>query len=73
MRSVRPLDKCLVRSVPRDSYHRTFLVKPVCAQLKRSDLVVPLAATMAAPGTFSVNGVLYCDSSYTDTRALVML
>jgi len=51
----------------------TFLVKPVCAELKRSDSVVPFAATMVAPGTFSVNGVWYCDSSYTDTRALVML
>jgi hypothetical protein len=35
----------------------TFLVKPVCAELKRSDSVVPFAATMVAPGTFSVNGV----------------
>ncbi|XP_059444363.1 5'-adenylylsulfate reductase 1, chloroplastic-like isoform X1 [Corylus avellana] len=48
-RSVRLLDKCLVPSVPGDSYLRTFLVKPVCAELKRSDSVVPLAATMVAP------------------------
>nr|XP_023902340.1 5'-adenylylsulfate reductase 3, chloroplastic-like isoform X1 [Quercus suber]POE48196.1 5'-adenylylsulfate reductase 3, chloroplastic [Quercus suber] len=44
--SVRLLDQC---SVPGDSYCRKFLVKPICAEQKRSNSVVPLAATLVAP------------------------
>ena len=65
--SVRLLDQC---SVPRDSYCQKFLVKPISAEQKRSDLVVPLAATIVAPGTFVYS---YCTCSNTDTSTLVIL
>lgn len=65
--SVRLLDQC---SVPRDSYSRKFLVKPICAEQKRNDSVVPLAATLVAPGTFVYS---YCTCSNTDTSTLVIL
>ncbi|GMY31220.1 5'-adenylylsulfate reductase 3, chloroplastic-like isoform X1 [Fagus crenata] len=44
--SVRLLDQC---SVSKDSYSRKRLVKAVCAELKRSNSIVPLAATVVAP------------------------
>lgn len=65
--SVRLLDQC---SVPRDSYCQKFLVKPISAEQKRSDSVVPLAATIVAPGTFVYS---YCTCSNTDTSTLVIL
>ena len=65
--SVRLLDQC---SVLRDSYCRKFLVKPICAEQKIGDSVVPLAATLVAPGTFVYS---YCTCSNTDTSTLVIL
>ncbi|KAB1215181.1 5'-adenylylsulfate reductase 3, chloroplastic [Morella rubra] len=47
--SVRLLDQSLVPSLPWDSYRRRLSVKPVCAELRRSDSVVPLAAPVLVP------------------------
>ncbi|XP_042519059.1 5'-adenylylsulfate reductase 1, chloroplastic-like [Macadamia integrifolia] len=47
--SFRPLDRAFVPSVAANSSGRRWLVKPVHAEPKRSDSIVPLAATVSAP------------------------
>ncbi|XP_042478941.1 5'-adenylylsulfate reductase 1, chloroplastic-like isoform X1 [Macadamia integrifolia] len=47
--SFRPLDRTLVTSAAADSTGGRSLVKPVYAEPKRSDSIVPLAATVTTP------------------------
>lgn len=56
---VYSLRQLLVPSTAGNSFGRQSFVnvKPVCAELKRSDSVVSLAATLVAPGIFVVQQI----------------
>lgn len=50
--SFRPVDRSNVSSAAVTFSRRQSAVKPVNAEPKRNDSIVPLAATVAAPGEF---------------------